>query len=68
MYIQLMQDGDFKATGSNQAANDEDPAATGMMQGTQSCSSLPTQAPDNAPPLKKFTSFCYQIASGMVSL
>ena len=44
-----------------------DPAAT-ETQRRQSCSSFSTQAPDVGPFLKQFTSFSYQIASGMVSL
>ena len=45
-----------------------DPTATGMTQSSCNCFSPLTQAPDIAPLHMKFTSFSYQIASGMVSI
>ena len=67
--------GDPAATGGDPTATGDDPAttagdltATGVTQSSHSCSSVLTQAPDIAPLLKKFTSFSYQIASGMVSI
>ena len=62
MYI--IQDG---STRCDPAATGGDPTAT-ETQHRQSCSSFSTQAPDVGPFLKQFTSFSYQIASGMVSL
>ena len=59
--------GDPTATGGDPTATDGDPAAIGAIQGTHPDSALPTQAPDVAPLLNKFTSFGYQITIGMVS-
>lgn len=68
-----IQTGDIGANDDGPKSPDDlisssgDPAATGVLQGTHPESSLPAQAPDVAPFLNKFTSFGYQIASGMVS-
>ena len=63
---QLSTSGDDPtAIGGDSAATGGEPAAD-VPQSSHSCSSLPTRAPDIAPLLKKFTSFSYQIASGMV--
>ena len=59
--------GDPASTGGDPASTGGDPAATGETRRPQSSSSLSTQAPNVGPFLKKFTSFSYQIASGMVS-
>ena len=58
---------DPTATGGDPTATDGDPAAIGAIQGAHPDSALPTQAPDVAPLLNKFTSFGYQITIGMVS-
>ena len=61
MAVKLMQDEDCRTTGG-------DPTVTGVTQSSGPDFSLLTQTPGTLPLLKKFISFSYQTASGMVSI
>ena len=62
-----VQVADSSATGGNPTATGGKPTAD-VRQGSHYGASLLAPAPDITPYLKKFTTFCYQIASGMVSV